>query len=465
MEVYIFVIWQDKWNTYREKAQEKGLSQLNGYDLLYRYYQNENLIICFVPQGFDNRPDEISRQLSSSLNINNLSFKVIYSSNHRPGDDWEKFTYKKVTSEKLAKIVQKCNELLENIDSLKDFPNNLNPDPLMIIFTLASPPEVYKEWDKAIKNSKATFYDDDLTPLSAPQNKKDEENKIRIAEFKVDDFTVLLVKENGYSVADGGQGINDLLTEILDKWKQKLQIQKKEDIYVAVHALSDYAKNKDVVDFINAFKDKVAYICNFHHYTTGEYKEFTDALIEFLDLISKDDTTKALEKCEEIKKLIEKLSTKTIKKYLHLSHRIVHLFLPLDIDLMGICEVLKEDFKPPEGKNKEEWAKEYYDEAFKDASPKYKFEELCNQVKAEVENTELDNDKKGKILQMFNYDDMDWNLPSGFKIDEFQQLAEKNPFHQWFCGVMKELEKMREESFELFGERSEIFKKLVDKLS
>ena len=180
--------------------------------------------------------------------------------------------------------------------------------------------------------------------------------------------------------------------------------------------------------------------------------------------------TTEIEITEKIKtgdySVIEELKKNKIKRDIALlSHYIVHLFLPLDIDLMGICEVLKEDFKPPEGKNKEEWAKEYYDEAFKDASPKYKFEELCNQVKAEVENTELDNDKKGKILQMFNYDDMDWNLPSGFKIDEFQQLAEKNPFHQWFCGVMKELEKMREESFELFGERSEIFKKLVDKLS
>ena len=129
-----------------------------------------------------------------------------------------------------------------------------------------------------------------------------------------------------------------------------------------------------------------------------------------------------------------------------LLHRIAHLFLPMDIDLMGICEVLKDDFKPPQGKTKEKWAEEYYNEAFKNTSPKDRFKNLCDQARKEIERAKLEDDKKEAILQMFNCDNINLGLPNEFDIDKFKKWAEnpeQNPFHQWFCNVMRKLEEIK----------------------
>jgi hypothetical protein len=234
-----------------------------------------------------------------------------------------------------------------NVQSIRNRVANIPPivfDPLIIIFTeqitdRTGKIEGYDEWLKAI-NIKADFYNNKFKKFS-PKNKQDK-GKIRIAEFKVDNnYTVLFVKENDY-VGDKKKknktknGINNLLSRILKKWGKNVG----KNIYVAVHALSNYAKDKDVDGFKKEFNSKVAYICDFHH--IDEYKEFTDALIKFLDLINKNNTREAIKKCEEIKKLIEKFSKQTIKNFSLLKHRIAHLFLPLDIDLQGIYEVSKQ---------------------------------------------------------------------------------------------------------------------------
>jgi hypothetical protein len=333
MRVYIFVIVRNTWNDDRQNSQQRGLTKLNNYNLLYLYYQNRNLIICLVPDNFNDEPQTICNQLEQDLKIENLTlnnFKVIYCQNHLPGVKWQNINSITTSSENMR--VYRENIINNNIDFL----NNL--DPLIVIFTLRYSEVDYQEWHKAINSNKATFYDDNLNPI--PQNNADKE-KIRIAEFKVDNnYTVLFVKENDYKSDKGG--INNLLSQILnqEQWKNF----SKEDIYVAVHSLSDYAKNKDVYNFKNKFNDKVAYICDFHHYDQGIDKDFCDLLVKFLDVI--DDDKKAEEKCEEIIKKIKELSKKNVNKFLNLQHKIKNIFLSLDIflqDINYLNEILKEE--------------------------------------------------------------------------------------------------------------------------
>jgi len=72
MKVYIFVIVHNTWNSDQQNTQQRGLTQLNEYDLLYRYYPNQNLVICLVPEGFNGDPQRICNQLTNQININNL---------------------------------------------------------------------------------------------------------------------------------------------------------------------------------------------------------------------------------------------------------------------------------------------------------------------------------------------------------------------------------------------------------
>ena len=129
-----------------------------------------------------------------------------------------------------------------------------------------------------------------------------------------------------------------------------------------------------------------------------------------------------------------------------LLYRIAHLFLPLDIDLMGICEVLGSDFEPPEGKNKEVWAANYYNEAFGKESPKDKFKKLVEEAR-EIINELAPDDKKEEILKQFkNTPDLtEFNSGmSGFM--SYAKNPEQNPFHKWFCEVTEKLENLLQNS-------------------
>jgi hypothetical protein len=334
MKVYIFVIARNTWNSDRQNAQQRGLTQLNAYDLLYRYYPNQNLVICLVPEGFDGDPQWICNQLTNQIKINNLSldyFKVIYSENHLPGDNWRNIN---PTTKPPQDIGWYREEIIKgNISSL----NSL--DPLIIIFTLRYSEVDYPEWHKAINSDKATFYDNNLKPI--PINNADKE-KIRIAEFIVDnDYTVLFVKENDYGADKGG--INNLLLQILGRWGKSFP---KEDIYVAVHALSDYAKVKDVDGFKNEFKDKVNYICDFHHTDDPLYIQFCGeegALIKFLNAMNSNNFNDAKVLCDKLIELIKKMSGKDIRDISFLKHQIVNILEPLRIDIDGLMDKNFED--------------------------------------------------------------------------------------------------------------------------
>jgi hypothetical protein len=360
MKVYIFVIARNTWNSDKQNTQQIGLTQLNAYDLLYRYYPNQNLVICLVPEGFDGDPQMICNQLTNQIKINNLSldyFKVIYSENHLPGDNWRKIN---PTIKPPQDIGWYREEIIKgNISSL----NSL--DPLIIIFTLRYSEVDYPEWHKAINSKNAIFYDDNLNKLTSQNNA--DKKEIRIAEFKVDNnYTVLFVKENNHGADKGG--INNLLSQILNQEQRKNF--PKEDIYIAVHALNEYAKGKDVDGFKEEFKNRVNYICDFHHVDTSPDKEFCDLLIKFLEEVE-NGSPKVENTCKEIIEKIKELATKTIRKISLLKHRLMRLLGPIDTDLQALWDDAERTGR--NGFDPEKW-KEVC-EAYKD----YKWNEiLCN---------------------------------------------------------------------------------------
>lgn len=169
-----------------------------------------------------------------------------------------------------------------------------------------------------------------------------------------------------------------------------------------------------------------------------------------------------------LEKLTEIGKQRRIKEQLTLLlHRIAHLFLPLDIDLMGICEVLRE--------GRENDTEAYFNEAFSDSNhnPGEKIEKLLKRItdKEDADNIfkeekfkdlpdDLKNIIKTILTQKFkikinekeeemNIDDIKKRLDKNefescekiFK--DWARNPEENPFHQWFCKVMKELEKFR----------------------
>lgn len=203
-------------------------------------------------------------------------------------------------------------------------------DPLIIIFT----EEEYKEWEKADEcKSKANAYDDNVNPMT-PSNTG---NTPRIIEFKTDNYTILFVKENGLNVNKGGA--DELLNKILNNWRKRL---KKEDIYVAVHALTTYIKAKKL------FEDR-AHICNFHHIDDEPHRSFCNLLVEVIENINieninRKNSREAEKICGEIIEKIKLLENISIMLEIsRLVHRIAHIFLPLDIDLMGIVEVRNQE--------------------------------------------------------------------------------------------------------------------------
>jgi len=253
--------------------------------------------------------------------------------------------------------------------------------------------------------------------------------------------SIVIVSEGGFSKAEGidiGQILVIIHREIepIDQLKDLMTQLKGKIVLTAIHRGTDEGIKQKQRELVQEVKGVVKeYIHELDEDISPEWFSFSR-----ICLVVEEGNT------EELKRYYVKLvKTFLIAIFFIFKHRIAHLFLPLDIDLMGICEVLKDDFRPPQGKTKEEWAKEYYNEAFENTSPKNRFEELCKQAKEEVENTGLNDDKKQKNLQIFN---CDLDLLDKLDINEFKKWAknpEQNPFHEWFYKVMDELEKMKEE--------------------
>ena len=228
--------------------------------------------------------------------------------------------------------------------------------------------------------------------------------------------------------------IKELLSKVLKQYNASENL---ENILILVH-LIDINQARELVE--NNFKSRVATYST----TIGEAKTKIQGLME---------AYRNYKNCRDFKNLSNHFNEvwnffrKRLMDFLLtlLLHRIAHLFLPIDIDLMGICEVLRDDFEPPQSKTKEKWAEEYYNEAFNDTSPQKRFKELCEQAKNEIESMKLDDDKKQKILQML-CDNKNLGLPDKPDIAKFKDWAknpEENPFHQWFREVMEVMEELK----------------------
>ena len=134
-----------------------------------------------------------------------------------------------------------------------------------------------------------------------------------------------------------------------------------------------------------------------------------------------------------------------IKFFSLLKHRIVHIFLPMDIDLQGIVEVLNPEFKPPEGKTREEWAKKYYKEAFGDENPKDKFEDKIKVALKEINKANLKDETKNNLKNIFmsnSIKELKEQLNGDFDtIKKWASNPQDNPFHRWFCSLMEDLKR------------------------
>jgi len=255
--------------------------------------------------------------------------------------------------------------------------------------------------------------------------------------------SIIIVSEGGFSKAEGidiGQILVIIHREIepIDQLKDLMIQLKGKIVLTAIHRGTDEGIKQKQRELVQEVKGVVKDIHELDEDISPEWFSFSR-----ICLAAEEGNT------EELKRYYVKLvKTFLITIFFIFKHRIAHLFLPMDIDLMGICEVLKDDFKPPHSKGKEEWAKEYYREAFNGTSPKDRFKNLCDRARNEIEKAELDDDKKEAILQMFNCDNINLDLPDDFDVNKFREWAknpEQNSFHQWFCKVMEELEKMKEE--------------------
>jgi len=139
---------------------------------------------------------------------------------------------------------------------------------------------------------------------------------------------------------------------------------------------------------------------------------------------------------KDLDELIEKLIKEFFLNPLLLAHCIAHLFLPLDIDLQGISEVLKS--------NDENWAEQYYNDAFKNKG-RSRLESKIEEAKKLIEK--FPGDKKSEILKFLDKNELK-EVKNALKNWENTKrlLKEKNLFHSWFCELMKCLESLRKES-------------------
>jgi len=355
MRVYILAIsLQQDWQMACQSALGCQFTQLQNYSCYRRF--NDATIVCIVGPGINISPENLIVSLKRDI-CNNVpqTWEIwILSKSDFPCRDWmAKAVVINVTHGQF--ITDYVNPSVGgNLQPLIEVIGNnhpINVDPLIIIFT----EEVHKttgeiygrpEWKEAIGNKKATFYDNNLNKLRNKVNK----TQIRMVEFKVDDYyTMLFVKENDYGISKD-KPLDALLNEILShsNWKDI------EEKYVAIHDLKNYIKD------VSQFEDKVKYLCGFHHYASGLDKEFCELLVEFQNNIKSNNSHQAIKNCEEIIKKIEELSKKTVLERLSLlKHRIAHLWLPLDIDLQGIREVMSSEFGVQNSGKKRKRAEDY----------------------------------------------------------------------------------------------------------
>ena len=316
MKVYVLMIIRStfkNWETQVEAEQAQGWRLKR--DAMFKKFND--IVVFIIPRDFDIPPEEILGALQPEKVV------IIYSSKHQGQirDCWKQPASQIYRTYPMDS--QDVSYYAEQAFRKNDITWTNKLDPLIVICTLRYSDVDYPEWHKAVESGKAQFYDDGLNPL------KGNCNKIRVAKFKVDNFIVLFVKENNYGISRNNP-LDSFLNQILqsNRWRN---IPEK---YIAVHDLNSYIENA------SQFEDRVKYICDFHHIDADPDKSFCDSLLNFLQNVEKDEIRKAKRTCQRMIELIRRLSLRLVERFSILKHRIAHLFLPLDIDLMGIKEVL-----------------------------------------------------------------------------------------------------------------------------
>ena len=223
-----------------------------------------------------------------------------------------------------------------------------------------------------------------------------------------------------------------MLSQILKQWGKTFS---KENIYVAVHALSDYAKGKDVDGFKNEFKDRVNYICDFHHTNDALYTQFCGkdgALIKFLDAVKKNGKKTVRAYCEEIIELIRKMSEERVKKRTlgFLKHNIDHIYGELFLDI----QLLLQDIPKKKKKLSKKSIRELRRIKNGLEEKKKNFNKHLEIMKAFIEDKYKDDKEKKEII-----------------------LKEINNFKEWFN---KSFDGKYKEVFDAFSNREKFLKYL-----
>jgi len=425
MNVFIFYLPRDAHViTRRNEFNDLQEAQINNRRILYVKY-NDYLIIIPAPPGPERNwicptIDEISNWVQQTFNHPTIKIKMF----RHPQHDNELCNgvsqNAKTIQRKFNNLIGERNasslilDILRNTDNQRiNILNILLEDPLIIVVTRTE----YGEWQKFVTkwadlskklNNKLKALDKELKSLN---NTTTWNNNTTIIELNLSPYTFLYINEDMVNSPHKNK-IDDFLLRVLKKWGKGLQ---RSDIYVAVHDLDNYIKD------VNQFKDKVACICDFHH--TEPDKSFCDLLVNVIDNIDKNNRDEAIKNCKEI---ISKLVKKTFP---YLTHQIARLFLPLDIDLQGISEVLK--------RNDEKQARQYYNEAFGN-NGKDIVESKIDEAKNLIEELPVPNDKKKYILQLFEDNELKKVKKALQNWDETKKmLQQQNPFHSWFCKLME----------------------------
>jgi len=250
-----------------------------------------------------------------------------------------------------------------------------------------------------------------------------------------------LILLDGTSIAGGNIDITEL--------KEGNQNNKCEIVKCFLEMLKEIAKeeNFDLQDLI--------FVIHWGREPRDKSEKYTENFRKWIKKCSNNDTdflvTYWTTQIGEDRQLIEKLKKGNFdeinfqeilqryqnraKNLTELLHRIAYLFLPLDIDLQGISEVLKREDKTQ--------AKEYYKEAFGNNGKGI----VQNKIKeAEKLIKELPDDKRNDIFKLFKDDELERVKKSLENWEGTKQLLQKeNPFHSWFCKLMKCLKNLGEE--------------------
>ncbi|MEM4358368.1 MAG: hypothetical protein QW244_03420 [Candidatus Pacearchaeota archaeon] len=317
----------------------------------YKYNIIDRTLIVLVSNNINLSPAQLFQTIkrqNSKIGDQSEIYILRPGSNHPPAQNYRNGQGVIDTNTTSGQFVTKIVNLVlgNNIQNLNNYiiQANVSPliiDPLIIIFTEeaeTSEGKIYEreEWINAIKNTKGTFYNDKLNSINrhiVNQIRNNLQDSPRVIEFRINNYTILFVKENelGIEKSKNGKirgGIDNLLWEILNKWGNGLE---KNDIYVAIHALNDYLLDK------SKFENKVAYICDFHHSNSGPNKEFLDLLNKFLS--SLENNHNDIEQiCNDITEKIKELSLKPEKSISIFKHRVMSLLSALDIDIQTLIE-------------------------------------------------------------------------------------------------------------------------------